>query len=263
MPGRRARRRAASRWRADRACGASHGAICPPPTRPCARAPAPAHVSLVVVGPTTRGPSRMPDQQPAGLLRRRCGQFFDDRRILTTRHHVVGPEFLPVEISANLALPETPRRMRRSQAAQPGAAELLRPADRRPDRRAGRSAGRCTHRRSPPCSRGLSLVDYVEDVQLTAPANPDRVQSGETGDASAPWPWASNWTLMRLVRLRRQPWWPTTSHGRAVQQPHDRSRTPARPARPDPLPAAISATCRRSSGRIRSPAGSCWPSRRC
>ncbi len=64
---------------------------------PAARyADAPAHVSLVVV-PASGGDSTL----NADLLK-----FLNLRRTLTTRIHVVGPTYLPVQISANLALRE-------------------------------------------------------------------------------------------------------------------------------------------------------------
>jgi hypothetical protein len=71
------------------------------------RATAPAHVSLVVV------PGRSPEQdgppQPSDELCAALWSLLDERRVLTTRHHVVGPAYVPVAIAANLALqPDAP-----------------------------------------------------------------------------------------------------------------------------------------------------------
>lgn len=64
-------------------------------------APAAAHVSIVVL-PSVPDPYA---QAPAPLLQA-LQDFFQDRCLLTTRHHVVGPSFVSVEISATLFLRE-------------------------------------------------------------------------------------------------------------------------------------------------------------
>ena len=91
------------------------------------RALAPAHVSLVVV------PRRSPDQpdppQPPDELRTALWILLDDRRMLTARHHVVGPSYVPVQISANLALqPDAPPE-EALQVAQAALLSLLDPLD--------------------------------------------------------------------------------------------------------------------------------------
>jgi hypothetical protein len=58
---------------------------------------APGHVSLVVV-PAGAAP------QPSLGLRDGLWRFLDERRLLTVRHHVVGPDYLKVEISGSLYL---------------------------------------------------------------------------------------------------------------------------------------------------------------
>jgi hypothetical protein len=66
------------------------------------RAYAPAHVSVVVVPgrvPAATGPPKLDEELGAALH-----AFLDPRRTLTTRHHVVGPGYVAVEISAKLAL---------------------------------------------------------------------------------------------------------------------------------------------------------------
>jgi len=64
-------------------------------------APAAAHVSVVVL-------ADVPDPYAAAPtpLLQALQAFFKDRCLLTTRHHVVGPSFVPVEISATLFLRE-------------------------------------------------------------------------------------------------------------------------------------------------------------
>ena len=62
----------------------------------------PAHVSVVVVPAPTPGGEGPP--RPDDDLRGRLWDFLDERRMLTTRHHVVGPHYVDVEIAANLAL---------------------------------------------------------------------------------------------------------------------------------------------------------------
>ncbi len=63
--------------------------------------PAPAHVSVVIL-PDTDDPYEAPSPELRGKLH----EFFDARRLLSTRHHVVGPSYVPVEVSANLFLRE-------------------------------------------------------------------------------------------------------------------------------------------------------------
>ncbi len=65
-------------------------------------APTPAHVSVVVVPETVVPETGEVDPRLTTAL----FQFLDSRRILTTRHHVVGPSYVDVGIAANLALHE-------------------------------------------------------------------------------------------------------------------------------------------------------------
>ncbi|MEG4854340.1 baseplate J/gp47 family protein [Microcoleus sp. B5-D4] len=73
---------------------------------------APGHISLVVVpdvpdkgeaGDTNFSPS------PSSALLTGLWMFLDERRLLTTRHHVVAPDYVPVTISATLFLEEGAR----------------------------------------------------------------------------------------------------------------------------------------------------------
>jgi hypothetical protein len=66
------------------------------------RAIAPAHVSVVVVPAREADGTEPPG--PSEELVHALWSFLDDRRTLATRHHVVGPVYVPVDIAANLAL---------------------------------------------------------------------------------------------------------------------------------------------------------------
>ncbi len=147
-------------------------------TDPTARgADAPAHLSLVVLpasGQSETGQSETGQSQTA--LFDALWQFFDERRILTTRHHVVGPTYLPVEISANLALREdAPPQQALSDARQ----ALLAYCDPFTGgaRQQGWPFGRAVYAsEAGAVLERVALVSYVEDVQVTAPGAADRVQ---------------------------------------------------------------------------------------
>jgi hypothetical protein len=66
-------------------------------------APAPAHVSVVVV-PEPQSGEDYPE--PTDALRAALSTFFAARRALTTQHHIVGPSYVDVTIGASLALHE-------------------------------------------------------------------------------------------------------------------------------------------------------------
>ena len=71
--------------------------------------PAPGHVSLVIV-PEPAASEAYP--QPTVDLRTALTSFFDARRILTTRNHIIGPNYVAISIGANLALHALMRRQR-------------------------------------------------------------------------------------------------------------------------------------------------------
>ncbi len=70
---------------------------------------APGHVSLVVV-PDAASSDQAHDMldealpRPSTELRAALWRFFDQRRLLTTRHHVIGPIYAPVSVGARLYL---------------------------------------------------------------------------------------------------------------------------------------------------------------
>jgi hypothetical protein len=127
---------------------------------PAARyADAPAHVSLVVV------PASGADSGLNAALR----QFLDPRRMLTTRHHVVGPTYLPVQISANLALRDDAVPQDALDAARQALLDFYDPLT-------GGAAGtgwpfgRAAYvSEASAVLERVPLLRYVEDVQVTAP----------------------------------------------------------------------------------------------
>jgi hypothetical protein len=161
-------------------------------TDPAVRgAPAPAHVSLVVVPepePAPGAPAHedAPGRQPQAAqdLHQALWTFFDARRTLATRHHVVGPDYLPVEIAANLALREDAPPGEALDAARQALADFLDPLTGGPGQ-TGWPFGQAVYASEVTAVlEQLPLVDYVEDVQLAAPADPDRVQAAQAGDGS-------------------------------------------------------------------------------
>jgi hypothetical protein len=144
------------------------------------RAPAPAHVSLVVVPEPQPEPA--PDAggagpQPTEELCAALWTFLDDRRTLATRHHVVGPDYLPVEVAANLALREDAPPRDTLDAARQALRAFFDPLTGGPER-TGWPFGRAVYASEvSTVLEQVSLVDYVEDVQLATPAGADRVQT--------------------------------------------------------------------------------------
>jgi len=145
-------------------------------TDPAARrAEAPAHVSLVVL-PAADGGSALYDA---------LWRFFDERRTLTTRHHVVGPGYVPVEISANLALHDDAPPYQTLAAAHQALAAFYDPLAGGPGQQ-GWPFGRAVYAsEASTVLERVSLVDYMEDVQVTAPGAADRVQTDDSGRAVA------------------------------------------------------------------------------
>lgn len=75
---------------------------------------APGHISLVIVPEVPEeevgGANLSPFSPfPSSKLLTALWMFLDERRLLTTRHHVVAPEYVPVTISATLFLEEGAR----------------------------------------------------------------------------------------------------------------------------------------------------------
>ncbi len=133
-------------------------------------AAAPHHVSLVVLPDNGSG-------QPSPALLRGLWRFLDERRLLTVRHHVVGPDYVPVRLTAELYLRDDAA----SGAVRQAAADRLR-AVFHPLSGGVEGAGW-------PFGRDvyvseiyhwldtLAGVDYVEAVRLEAPGQPERTRT--------------------------------------------------------------------------------------
>jgi hypothetical protein len=155
------------------------------------RAPAPAHVSLVVIPEPQPAPAadeagpqsaEQAEELRAKKLHAALWTFFDDRRTLTTRHHVVGPDYLPVEIAANLALREDAPPQATLQAARQALTAFFDPLSGGPEQ-TGWPFGRAVYASEVAAVlEQLPLVDYVEDVQLATSASADRVQTVGTDE---------------------------------------------------------------------------------
>jgi hypothetical protein len=130
-------------------------------------ADAPAHLSLVIVPAAGQSETGLYDA---------LWQFFDERRTLTTRHHVVGPAYLPVEISANLALRDDAPPQQALADARQALQVYFDPLTGGVGQQ-GWPFGRAVYTsEASALLERVSLVSYVEDVQVTAPGAADRVQ---------------------------------------------------------------------------------------
>src|SRR5215469_18630842 len=174
------------------------------------RAEAPAHVSLVVLPEPPPPPS---DGAAAGdgaaasngasagssasagggpspqdretTLHDTLWQFLEERRILTTRHHVVGPSYLGVQISAELALHSDAPPDKTLAGAHQALVAYYDPLTGGADQE-GWPFGRAVYiSEASGVLEQVPLVDYVENVQITAPDEPDRTQRDSSGQAVA------------------------------------------------------------------------------
>lgn len=143
-------------------------------------APAPGHISLVVLPQPAPGTSGAVYPSPDKPLRDTLLRFFDERRTLTTRLHIVGPNYVEVSVAANLALHEDARLDgsdddARKQARQALAA-FFDPLTGGPEGK-GWPFGRDVYAADIyAVLEQVAVVNYVEDVQLFTSAGPDRVQ---------------------------------------------------------------------------------------
>jgi hypothetical protein len=138
-------------------------------------ASAPGHISLVVVPvPQDDAPSQRP--QPSEALCRELWNFLDERRLLTTRHHVVGPHYVNIKIEAELFL----RQDALPTAALLDATRAL--ADFFDPLHGGKAQTGWPFGRDVYVSEiyavlnQRALVDYVQKVKLIAPGTEDRNQ---------------------------------------------------------------------------------------
>jgi hypothetical protein len=159
-------------------------------------APAPAHLSLVVV-PAPAGPGDV-YPQPTPVLLRALAAFLAPRRTLTTRLHVVGPRYVDVGVAATLALNEDAPPDAAFEAVHGALAALFDPLTGGPG---GPGGGGWPFGRDVYASEvyavleQVPLVNYVEDVRFTGPrllTDPGGVVIGAALDAHE---------LVRLGRL--------------------------------------------------------------
>jgi hypothetical protein len=135
-----------------------------PPQAPDEAAPA-AHVSVVVL-PEGSGEEH---PQPAADLTDALWRFLEPRRILTTRHHVVGPAYVDIGISANVAMNEDSPPVQTLEAVRDRLRDMHSPLAGGPDGR-GWPFGRDVYASEVyAVLERIPLVDYVEDVRLTGP----------------------------------------------------------------------------------------------
>jgi hypothetical protein len=126
---------------------------------------APAHVSVVVLPQPTSDAERHPS--PRSDLLDAVWSFLYQRRLLGTRHRVVGPDYVDITVAANLALHEDAPPADALAQAQHLLATFLDPLDGGPDG-AGWPFGRSVY--SSELYAVLTetpLVDYVEALVLT------------------------------------------------------------------------------------------------
>jgi hypothetical protein len=139
--------------------------------------PAPAHVSVVAL-PEPAGTDVL--AVPAPEFLDAVGAFLAPRLLLTTRMHVVGPEYVDVAVSADLALRADAPAADALAAARSALQRSLDPLTGGPDGD-GWPFGRdvfCSDVYS--AVDTVALVDYVESVRLTGP------DGAVAGDGAAP-----------------------------------------------------------------------------
>lgn len=144
---------------------------------------APGHVSLVVV-PDAPPENRTP--QPSAALRMALWRFLDQRRLLTARHHVVGPDYVPVRVTATLFLEGDAPPADARQAAAADLRAFFHPLTGGPTGQ-GWPFGRDVHLSElyEMLDRVLG-VDHVRAIQLAAPGGAwrERQDGDEAGAAS-------------------------------------------------------------------------------
>jgi hypothetical protein len=144
---------------------------------PAARqADAPAHVSLVALAAVDGG----------SALYDALAEFLDERRTLTTRQHVVAPGYVPVQVSANLALLDGAVPLVTLAAASQALATFYDPHTGGPDQ-TGWPFGRPVYAaEASTVLERVPLVDYVEAVQVSYHGNPDDPSRTQTDAAGNP-----------------------------------------------------------------------------
>ncbi len=134
------------------------------------QAAAPGHLSLVVIPSTSE-----PFPQPCPELCQGLWEFLDARRLLTVRHHVVGPVYVPVQLALSVylrsdALPDDGLRQ-----VHTALATFFDPIRGGPEGE-GWPFGRGVYVSEINAElEKLPLIDFIEEVRLTAPDGPHRL----------------------------------------------------------------------------------------
>lgn len=121
-------------------------------------------------------PPDNPRPQPTGALRSALWKYLEKRQLLTTRHHVVGPDYVSVGLTAKLFLQDDARAEEVPGRAVKIVRDFFHPLTGGPDG-TGWPFGRNVH-----VSEGYELldkvpgVDYVEAVTLKALNDASREQ---------------------------------------------------------------------------------------
>jgi hypothetical protein len=130
-------------------------------------APAPGHVSLVVL-PPAKDPASPWVQPDPGLLSE-LAEFFKDRKLLTTRLHFVGPTYIDITVSANVFLLESADERNFPAVAE---AVLVRVFDpqRTSAEQSGWPFGKDVHAADVYAALdGIPGIDFVDDVVIDTP----------------------------------------------------------------------------------------------
>lgn len=140
------------------------------------QAEAPGHLSLVII-PTTTAPF----PQPSLKLRQALWDFLDTRRLLTVRHQVVGPVYVPVQLELTIFLRSDAPPIEALQQVYASLSAFFDPLSGGPAGE-GWPFGRDIFISEINAElEKLPLIDFVEEVRISAPDNPQRlVREGET-----------------------------------------------------------------------------------
>lgn len=127
---------------------------------------APEHISLVVV---PGAPSDIQQLLPSEALRAALWKFLDERRLLTMRHHVVGPNYVKVALTAKLFPRADAKPGDVKQAAVRHILAFFHPLTGGPDH-SGWPFGRDVYVSEVyQVLEQIPIIDYVEDVVLATP----------------------------------------------------------------------------------------------
>lgn len=134
------------------------------------RAPAPAHVSLVIVPVSNEN-----YPQPSAALCQTIQAFFAPRRLLTTRQHVVGPSYVPVTITASLALRADAPPPQALADARAALLAFCHPLTGGTEGQGWPFGGALYRSEIYAVLEQVALINYIEEVQLATSTGADRL----------------------------------------------------------------------------------------